>query len=230
MSGDLHSGISFKVGVMFSADNEMARWMTIVCMALNDLMLINGELIPRLEGDDSPDWENVYYGKLAASHLYEIGKFLRESEKRVADVSPFVKRLPEQTQSDYAKVSGLGPHGRSDFAKALHRLRNHFFHYAELVPHAAEHEQLSRALAGHADATGKILVGDRVGDFRAVFADDVAAELALPGDDEDATREFMQELAESVTAFLRFGYEAIQLYINDTPRASYKIFTESSGG
>jgi hypothetical protein len=75
------------------------------------MMLVNRELIPRLEGERSPHWENVYFAKLAASHLYEAGKFLAASEQKVADVAPLLARLPTAAQEGYATVRALGPAG-----------------------------------------------------------------------------------------------------------------------
>jgi hypothetical protein len=78
----------------------------------------------------------------------------------------------------------------------------------------------------HAAFEGVIEAGETVGDFRATFADDIAAEIVFPGDDQDALREFIADLAWSVAAFLRFGYEAVRLYISEQPEDRYTVVNE----
>src|SRR4051794_2118935 len=98
-----HTGIRFRDGDLIPADEPLARWITIVAMALNDAVLVNGWLIPRLQGD-GPAHENVSLGRLAASHLYEVAKFLDKSERRVPAVAAFVGRLGEDARAAYERV------------------------------------------------------------------------------------------------------------------------------
>lgn len=41
--------IRFKIGEAFPADDQLARWMTVCAMAMNDLLVVNQMLIPRLK-------------------------------------------------------------------------------------------------------------------------------------------------------------------------------------
>jgi len=103
-------------------------------MALNDLLCVNRELLPRLQGD-APPWENQYFARLAASHLYEASRFLARAERSYGeDLRPFLDGLSDDAKRDYEAVKAVGPGNHDAFAQRLDRLRNHFFHYAELVP------------------------------------------------------------------------------------------------
>lgn len=102
-----------------------------------------------------------------------------------------------------------------EFADKLERLRNHFFHYARLIGAAPEHEELLRALDTHADLDGEIRMGELFKDFRAHFADDVAAGLTMT--DEDAAP-FVAELAAMSSAAMNFAYVAVCAHARLPPR------------
>ena len=89
--------------------------MTVCCMALNDLLYVNRELLPGLKGD-APPWENVYLARLAASHLYEASKFLALAERRYGvDLRPFLDRLSDDAKRDYEAVKAVGPGNHTTF-------------------------------------------------------------------------------------------------------------------
>ncbi|MFZ0040829.1 MAG: hypothetical protein WAK93_05950 [Solirubrobacteraceae bacterium] len=205
--------IKFEPRGVFPASAPMARWMTVCCMALNDLVYVNNLLLPRL-GGNAPDWENVYLTRLVASHLYEAVNFLTDAEKRHSDaLSQFLKRLPKDAIRDYEAVKAVGPGGADDFSKRLARLRNHFFHYAEMITADAQYEELSKAPNEHANKPSSICIGCGLGDFRAGFADDVAAALSFEGD--TGLEDFVKRLTDATAAFLRFTRAALNQYLID---------------
>ena len=209
----LTRSLTFRIGDAFPSSEALARWLTGCCMAMNDLVYLNQQLLPRLEGN-APAWENVYLARLVGSHLYEAAKFLIEAEKRYrGDLQTFIERLPEEVRRDYEDVKALGPGGQSALAKPLERLRNHFFHCAELIPQAPQYEELSGALDAHADKESTIRFGDRFGDFRADFADDVAAELTYQGD--EGVGDFVGGLAQASITYVRFAYAALEQHLLD---------------
>jgi hypothetical protein len=206
--------LRFRIGDAFPSDESLARWLTACCMAANDLVYLNQQLFPRLQGDDAPAFENLYLSRLVASHLYEVAKFLIQAERRYgADLQPFLDRLPASARSDYEAVKAIGPGGQNPLAEPLERLRNHFFHYAELIPQAPQYEQLARALDAHASSTSAIRWGDHLIDFRADFADDIAAELSFPGD--TGVHDFVAGFAEATPAYVRFTHAALAQYLVD---------------
>lgn len=214
-------GIRFRDGDFIPADEPLARWITIVAMALNDLVLVNGWLIPSLK-QDGPDHVNVYLGRLAASHLYEIAKFLHQSERRVAEVREFVHNLPEDARTAYEQVKAAGPAGTDAFASQLEHARHHFFHYAHLLPHhVADYEELRRAMTEHADTISEMRDPGTLADFRARFADDIAVELSFPEGKVDV-REFIPKLSGAVSDFLDFAKSALNAYIAQRPEEQWE--------
>src|SRR4051794_17125190 len=115
-----HIGIRFKIGDAFPADDQLARWMTICAMALNDLLYVNRLLVPRREEEvESEDYENVYLARVAGAHLFEIAKFLDHAHRRVPTISEFIDGLDPDPKAAYEKVKAVGPNGSSDFARRL---------------------------------------------------------------------------------------------------------------
>jgi hypothetical protein len=188
-------------------------------MALNDVLLVNRWLVPRLEEEiESHDYENVYLARLAGAHLFEVAKFLEQSDRRVPEVKEFIAGLEQPAREAYEKVKSVGPRATSDFAAQLERARNQFFHYSELVPHAEDHEALKAAMKEHADTIGEIRdEGTVIEHFRARFADDIAIELSFPESQMDL-RIFVTELSEHIAAFLGFAFEAIPKHVQSLPR------------
>jgi hypothetical protein len=78
-------------------------------MAANDLVDLNQQLFPRL-GGDAPAYENLYLGRLVASHLYEAAKFLVEAERRYGtELRPSLNRLPATERRSGAARRPGGP-------------------------------------------------------------------------------------------------------------------------
>jgi hypothetical protein len=211
-----HVGIRFRIGDLFRADDPLARWATVCSMALNDLLLVNRWLIPSLK-EDGRDYVNVYLSRLAAAHLYEVAKFLHQSERRVAEVPDFIAGLGENDRAAYERVKSAGPAGTDLFASQLERARHLFFHYAELLPHAEDHEKLKRAMEEHAETVGEIHDPGRfIPEFRARFADDVAVEMSFPDDSVDL-REFVPTLSARISDYLDFAAAASARYVELAP-------------
>lgn len=204
----LNHGVRFTVKEAFPPEDPVARWTLVLIMTLHDLLLVNRRLEATV--DEAPDFENVYNARLAASHLWEVAVFLREADRRFEEVRDFVADLPEEARKQYAAVRMAGDPLGAGFAADLRRLRNHFFHYAELIPQAPEYEELTQALNQHAQDAGEIRVGERFTDFRARFADDVASELTFAGSDP---RPFVEELAQISIACMNFAYAVLNAYV-----------------
>lgn len=213
-------GIRFRTGDLFPADDPVSRWLTGCMSALNDLLLVNRWLIPSLERD-GPDYVHVYLGRLGASHLYEIAKFLHDSERRVPEVREFLGRLDGEARAAHERVKVAGPAGTESFAGQLGHARNHFFHYSKLVPQAPDHEKLKRAMDEHRDTIGEIRDPGRTVDFRARFADDVFVELSFPEGDVDL-REFLTTLSSKISDYLDFARSAVNRYVELAPREHWR--------
>jgi hypothetical protein len=221
--------VSFKIGEAFPADDQLARWMTVYAMALNDLLLINRWLIPRLQGEVIAEpHETFHLGRLAAAHLFEAATFLRKSDKQLAVVRDFVAKLDEEPRAAYADLLAIGEGGQGRFAKQLKHARNMVFHYqALLTGQGEEHERLKQAMRGHADdereqgiKRGKVEdIPPALTGFRSLFADDIATEMLLPEDTEQEMSSFLGNVAEHSAKLMIFGKPAFNAYTQTKPEA-----------
>jgi hypothetical protein len=85
-------------------------------MGLDDLLLVNRWLLPRLEGTtESAPYEHAYLARLAGSHLFEVAKFLERSD-RIHGVRTLIAELDEETRSAYDQVRAVGPGSQTEFA------------------------------------------------------------------------------------------------------------------
>ena len=214
-------GVQFEIGAAFPPDSRVARWATICAMALNDLLLVNRWLVPRLQEEaPSEGYENVYLMRLAASHLFEVAVFLRAAD-RFPEVSDFVAGLDQEPREAYAALLDLGRGDRDPFAVSIKDARNSFSHYSELLSEeAAKHERLRAALAAHAKEGTRSRIRDQVpplSGFRAHFADEVAVELMFPGGDREALGEFITGITTHITHFLLFVRAALGAYAATLP-------------
>lgn len=210
-------GTRFRIGDLFPAEEPVARWLTVCAMALNDLLLVNRWLVPSLK-EDGPAYVNVYLARLGAAHVFEISKFLHQSERKVPEVRGFLAEIGDDERAAYERFKAVGPAGTEPFASQLEHARNQFFHYAELLPHAEDFEKLKMAMNAHAETTGEIHDrGKFVEGFRALFADDIATALSFPDEDPLAKtskvvpvdlREFVTTLSSAISDYLDFAVAA----------------------
>jgi hypothetical protein len=198
---------------------------------MTGLLLANRWIVPRLEEKIPSDLgENFYLGRLAAAHLFEIGVFLKQSD-RIPKVGKFVAALNEESRADYKALIELATDGSSEFQKQLKHARNVFFHYPRLIPHAEEHEHLKRAMAGHAQdeqeqniQRGVIHdVPPAITGFRSTFADDIAAEMLLPANTEQEFGPFIGNVSEHSAKFLKFVKTALNAYTGTRPEGTWEI-------
>lgn len=139
---DEPTGLRFRLGDLFPADDPVSRWLTLCCIALNDVLRVHKHLLPALETGHDPA-ASVYFSRLNAAHIYEAAKFLTRSE-RATEVVAFVEQLDDETRGHYERLKGCSEGAPGSFSAQLKHARDHFFHYAELVPQAAEHERLRK--------------------------------------------------------------------------------------
>jgi hypothetical protein len=224
-------GIEFKIGEAFPADSRLARWMTVCLMALNDLLLVNRWLVPKLEDEvESEGYEHLYLARIAGAHLFEISRFLRKSD-RFEDINGFIDALDDEAAQDaYRALLVLAENPSKGFAADLKRARNNFAHYAELLDgEAAVGEELRRALAAHAGEGSIGRIRDQtppITGFRALFADDVAAELTFAGGEKEATARFVSGVSEHIALYLLFSRKVLAAYVQQLPNESWDDWSE----
>jgi hypothetical protein len=225
--------VRFKIGEAFPADDPLARWMTVCAMALNDLLLVNRWLFPRMR-EETPTaiHENFYLTRLGAAHLFELASFLRRSDRRLAVVRGFVAALEEEPCAAYRDLVEIGKGGESKFATQLRHARNQVFHYQGLLlGDAEERESLKQAMAGHAgDERERGIERGRIEDipppltgFRASFADDIAVDMMLPGDTEEEYAEFVRNVSDHIIKVMLFMKPALNAYTWTRPQETWRI-------
>lgn len=231
--------VHFKIGEAFPADDQLARWMTVCAMALNDLLIVNALVIPRLEGKvPSEDGEPFYLGRVAAAHLFEAASFLRNSD-RVQTIRGFVATLDEETQAAYQELVQIGRGGNGEFHRQLKHARDKSFHYQQLLlGDREEREPLKRAMAEHAKdeqeqgiTRGEIRdVPPAITGFRATFAYDIASEMLLPEDTEAEFPEFLGNVASFIGKFGIVTKAALNAYTQTKPVGTWEVEEVDSGG
>lgn len=223
-------GIEFQIGEAFPPDSRLARWMTDCLMALNDLLLVNRWLVPKLKDEvPSEGYEHLYLARLAATHLFEIARLLKKSD-RFEDIREFIAVLDPEARDAYRALLALAENPSQGFAAELKRTRNNFAHYAELLDDDdAVGEELRRALTAHAEegSVGRIRdLTPPITGFRALFADDVAAELTFPGGEREPTEQFIGKISEHIAIYLLFVRGALGAYAKRLPEESWDDWTE----
>jgi hypothetical protein len=162
---------SFRIGELFPSSDPVSRWLTVCAIAFNDTVPVNDRIVTALQ-EDRPIGLRLYDLRLSASHLFEASKFLTESERRFPEIRAFIERMPEAAQAAHQRLTTAYA-GSDEFAEQLKQLRNHFFHYAELLTVVPEYEALKRAMDAQADLQGDIIDPGQVRGVRNTFADDV---------------------------------------------------------
>jgi hypothetical protein len=163
-----------KIGDVLPADDEVARWVLVMCLASNDV----GLTLDRVEqGFD--EGTALHWSRVLAGHLYEVAHFLRRENCR-APIQRFVKTLKPAHAKGYREL--LQP----EFLKGvLEADRNRVFHYPSADTEAEdkggqvlrdaldEVRDLEAALRVHYDGEG------RPDGFRFAFAEEVAVRFAV---------------------------------------------------
>jgi hypothetical protein len=208
----------FRIGDAFPADAVVARWLTALTMGLNDLLYSNKRLIEQLEGD-APGYENVYGSRLVGAQVWEVLRLLREGGTD-PDVAAFIDTLSQDAKTELAEsLAVFDDPARAPFKAALARARDHVAHYPE-----PGRKELRHALAALADQEGEMHVGQRLGDFRGLWADDVAVQLFFraENDDVEPLKEFVADLRNLVLVLTRFIQRALLVYFLTLPEGTIR--------
>jgi hypothetical protein len=197
------------------AEDALAQWVTSLGLGLNDLALSHRRLINGLTRNAPPE-ETGYDARLAGSHVWEVCKLLRSGRDHSGLVD-FLAGLPAATRSDLdAAVSIFDDPTRASFRGALGRARDHFSHYPE-----PGRRELRRALAafGRDNHDGELWLDSDLRNVRARWADDVAMQLFVRAEGEDATPmiEFTTELRDLALELMHLLVGLIKAYFRALP-------------
>jgi Helix-turn-helix len=210
--------IAFSYRDLLAFDDPIARWITVVGLAWNDLEIANRRLITGLSAH-GPHRQNFRDSRVVAACVWEISKFLRESddESNFPKVVEFIGGLPADVRKDYQDA--LAPTDPTDgdawFRTKLVKARDRASHYPALG-----RRDLKSALRKLASETGSLESGGRLSDVHAGFADDVAVNLFFASDPDRWQGEFerfAEQLRETVLPLLRFLWGALAAYFQRHP-------------
>jgi transcriptional regulator with XRE-family HTH domain len=203
---------------LLAFDDPVARWITVVGLAWNDLEVANRRLITGLSAH-GPHRQNFRDSRVVAACVWEISEFLRESdsEDNFPEVIEFIGRLPADVRKDYRDaLAPTDPDGGDAwFRTKLVKARDKASHYPALG-----RRDLKTALRKLANEKGSIEAGGRFSDVRADFADDVAVNLFFASDPhrwQEEFERFVEQLREAVLPLLRFLWSALAAYLQQHP-------------
>ncbi len=186
--------ILFNIGGAFPADDEVARYVASLSMALND-MRVAAEFAVRGE---QPYHERLYFVRLLASHMREALKLVALIPDERDPIGAFVAELPASGSEARADVvrrieDELQHRGETLFSE-MKRIRDDTFHYARDEP---SQKRLTTAMELAAHEDGRYLISENW--LRAEYADVIATRLVHSfSGDEEQLRKFGHELHRAI--------------------------------
>ncbi len=209
--------ITFKIDDAFPADNDVARFITVLAMASNDANRSidrMGHLFDTAPNDSESLAEMWMLFRQQAAFYYEAARFVAGAISKYPDtVGTFVAALPSEARDELAKITGgvdpKSPHYVGDW---IDKHRNMTFHYSS--------SKIRPGLSAAVDVQSAIEINDDEthGSVRYWFADEVTKRL-VP--DEEAMKEHLPPLRESLTALIRFTQRAFVAYRATRPADTF---------
>jgi hypothetical protein len=214
--------IRFKIGEAFPARDPVARFITGLAMISNDLLRALEDML-RLENDTPEDiGRRISLFRRQAASVYEAATFIDDAGRMFPEVSRFLNGLDGKTRAGcelvVGAVDGNSPHY---LGKWLEDHRNVTHHYPKMHPAAAQHddEEMANALAQAADIESTIDSGEKLGDARFRFADEVGVQLLPPLDDPS----WMERLRDTSMALADFTQRAAQAYLGSRSAGTFTV-------
>jgi len=203
---------SFQIGDVFSADDPVARFVTVLAMVNNEwhrsMYLMN------LTTDD-PDGRGIrlLLVRQQAASYFEAVEWITDSRKRFPAIKHYMDTLGTEAHEHYGRLMAGCDSQSPHYMPWLPGHRNVTAHFPKLHPAAFEHgdEEIANALRDAASETGIVSVPRPTeAAVRFDFADEVAVQL-LPNivDDPDE----VEKLAGARIALMRFAVCAIGTYL-----------------
>lgn len=215
----------FRMGAVFKADDVVSRWLTGLCMALNDLLFDHAGMDDAVTSGQ-PSHAAQFYWRVSWGHY-------REAVKRAApyvsddEVKAFVAALDDEAREDYRGfVETFDPWEDSFVHAFVRRLRNSAFHYPT-------DDDIAYALRETVEDTVTLSLGDGARrNFRAGFADAAAAAVLLRVVDEsedESVEAMFSRLAGAVFMLVRFVEAALSKHLANAPEGSVRLADPADG-
>ncbi|HXH33019.1 MAG TPA: hypothetical protein VNJ54_01250 [Plantibacter sp.] len=200
------------IGDVFPADDPVARWLVTISVGLNDVLFANKKYAA---GDR--DFENLYFFRLASTHLWELSKFISQTHGAWEEVQQFVDGLTEGGREHFEAIKQIATTGDlSTVGTELVQIRDLFGHYQEMDSQERDRarDPLAKALGELAAETGDIELGEVVAELRLGYADGVVAQTVMRLMPEEADQErVLGNLAEGVGHVLQFVQLAVDAWL-----------------
>jgi hypothetical protein len=214
--------IRFKVGDAFPASDPVARLITGLGMISNDWLRSLDDMF-KLERDTPEEMgRRVSLFRRQAALVHEAANFITDARRMFPEVASFVDGLEVEARDGCEHVIGAADSGSAHYlGDWLEEHRNVTHHYPKMHPKAAEHgqEEMANALAAGAEIESTIDSGQRFGDARFRFADEVGVQLLPPLDDTS----WVEKLRDTAMALAEFAQRAAQTYLEARPAGTFTV-------
>lgn len=201
----------FVLGEVFPAEDPVARFVTAMAIAHNDMSRL---YVWAVDGDETTA-ENIHAFRLHAAIYFEAAVHLKETPRRFPVVRDFLAALPMDAQQDLSHVIGTVTAGNTRFLDWAEPHRNVTHHVAEMHPDKfdAGKEELGNAIRAAAALETSISFGDDTTPGHYHFADEVAVQFFPETSDHEA----MIDLREAVLAHRRLTPVVVTTYCEQGP-------------
>jgi len=214
--------IRFNIGGAFPASDPVARFITGLAMISND-WLRSVEDMFKLEGDTPEEiGRRVSLFRRQAALVHEAASFITDARRMFPQVASFVDGLEGKARDGCEHLIGAVDSGSAHYlGDWLEDHRNVTHHYPKMHPAAAQHgqEEMANALAEAADVESAIDSGQRFGEARFRYADEVGVQL-LPRLDDPS---WVEGLSDTAMALADFAQRAAQAYLEARPAGTFTV-------
>jgi hypothetical protein len=214
----------FNIGTAFSAENPVARFVTVLAMMSNDWLRIMQEMVTLDSDEPETQARHIMLFRQQAALHHEAAARLVDAPSQFVEVRTFMDGLPPEAAADRDIVIGgikpSSPHYLGDWHEAH---RHVTFHHPVLQRDraAAGAEELHNGLTGAASHEGTITWTEgQFGSVRFGFADEVVVQW-LP--DAEKQADLIERLRDSALALTRYAQRAAGAYLQALPEGSFSI-------
>jgi hypothetical protein len=214
--------IRFKIGNAFPACDPVARFITGLAMISND-WLRSVEDMFKVEGDTPEEiGRRILLFRRQAALVHEAATFITDARRMFPQVASFIDGLEAKARDGCERVIGAVESGSPHYlGEWLENHRNVTHHYPKMHPAAAQHgqEEMASALAEAADIESTIDSGQRFGEARFRYADEVGVQL-LPRLDDLS---WVEGLRDTAMALADFAQRAAKAYLEARPAGTFTV-------
>lgn len=220
--------IRFKIGVAFPAEDPVARFITGLAMISNDWLRSLEDMFGLAGESHEEIGRRVSLFRRQAALIHEAATFITDARRMFPEVVAFVGALEPNARDGFERVTGAVDTASPHYLGAwLEGHRNVTHHFPKMHPAAAQDgkEEMTNALAGATDIESTIDTGQRFGDARFRYADEVGVQL-LPSLEDTS---WVEKLREAALALADFAQRAALAYLEVRPDGTFTVEPDANG-